>query len=128
MTGRVKLQHLSADFPVFVQVIAVVFAVLLRSQTAESFQLIGTPFELAVLPQDFQLEFEIVYLRVHGVQLGEKCSAVSIGRDSFTAKIFRLDTILSDHILSNTGELHIATVDSVLNKLVQGLLRDNSDL
>ncbi len=41
--------------------IAVVFAVLLRSQTAEGFQLLGTPFELAVLPQDFQLQFEIVY-------------------------------------------------------------------
>ena len=128
MTGGIKLQYLSADLPVLGKLCTVFTAVLLRSTSAESFQLLAVYFQLAVFPQDFQLHLQVLNLSFHGVQLGEKSSAVSVFRYCRLPYLIRRGTVLGYHILCDTGELHIATVDSVLNELVRWLLCDNSDL
>ena len=99
MTGRVKIQYLSANLPVLGKLCAVFLAVLLRSQTAECFQFFGAPFELAVLPQDFQLHLQVLDLRFHVVQLGENSSAVGVFRYSRLFYLIRLNTVLGYHIL-----------------------------
>ena len=53
--------------------------------------------------------------------------AVSVGRVCSRTNLLRLYAIHDYHILGNTGELHIATVDSVLHELVRVPLGDNSD-
>ena len=98
-------------------------SVLLRSTSAEGFQLLAVHFQLAVFPQDFQLYLQVLDLRFHVVQLGEKSSAVSVFRYSCLLYLIRLNTILGYHILCDTGELHIATVNSILNKPVRGFYR-----
>lgn len=52
-------------------------------------------------------------------------TAVSISEDCCIAYLLRLDSILCDNILCDTGDLHIATVDSTLHKFVLRLLCDN---
>ena len=128
MSRRVKLQHLSAYLSVFGQLGTVVLAVLLRLTSAESFQLFTVHFQLAVFPQNFQLDFQIFYLGIYGIQLGEKTTAIGICRHCRRTNLLRFYTILGNHVLCDTGELHIATVDSVLHELVRWLLCDNSDL
>ena len=128
MTGGIKLQYLSADLPVLGKLCTVFLAVLLRSTSAEGFQLLAVHFQLAVFPQDFQLHLQVLDLSFHCVQLGEKSSAVSVFRYCRLPYLIRRGTVLGYHILCDTGELHIATVDSVLNELVRWLLCDNSDL
>ena len=85
MTGGIKLQYLSADLPVLGKLCAVLLAVLLRSTSAEGFRLLAVHFQLAVFPQDFQLHLQVLDLRFHVVQLGEKSSAVSVFRYSSLA-------------------------------------------
>ncbi len=81
-----------------------------------------------IFSQDFQLHLQVLDLRFHVVQLGEKSSAVSVFRYFRLLYLIRRGTVLGYHILCDTGELHIAMVDSVLNELVRGLFRDNSYL
>ena len=58
MTGRVKLQHLSANLPVFGKLCAVFLAVLLRSTSAESFQLLTVQPSERVFALGVQAGFE----------------------------------------------------------------------
>ena len=94
------------------------FLILLFGTTAESFQFLAVVLHLTIFLQDFQLDFQILDLRFQVVQLGEKSTAVSISGDRCIAYLLRLNSIFSYNVLGDTCHLHIATVDSVLNKLV----------
>ena len=93
--------------------------------TAESFQLLTDMLDLAIFFQHFELLFQVLDLSVQTIQFTDKMCSVNKRRHRSTMNLIRLDSVCCDDVLGDTGNFHIATVDSITNKLVLLCFRSN---
>ena len=111
---------------IFGNIAAVFLAVLLFLPTAECFQFLSDMLDLAIFFQHFEFFLQIFDLCVQVIQLTDKMRPFNKCRHRSTTNLIRLNTVCGDNIFCDACHLHIATVDSITNKLV--LLSFRSDL
>ena len=110
---------------IFGNIAAVFLAVLPFLPTAECFQFLSDMLDLAIIFQHFEFFLQIFDLCVQIIQLTDKMCPFNKCRHRSTTNLIRLNTVCGDNVLGDTGNLHIATVDSVTDNLVLLHFRSN---